>query len=43
LLERQQECEMFGHWLVDESDVCVKCNQEIDLENDGYMRIEIAK
>jgi len=34
---------MFGHWLVDDNDVCVKCDQEIDLENEGYVRIEIAK
>ena len=37
----RKECEMFGHWLLDDSDTCVKCNQELDLENDGYVRLEI--
>ncbi len=35
------ECETFGHWLVDDNDVCVKCDNKIDLENDGYVRLEI--
>ncbi len=37
------ECNLFGHWLVDDSDVCVKCNQELDLENDGYVRVTIGE
>jgi len=37
-----KECEMFGHWLVDDNDVCVKCEQELDSENDGYVRITIG-
>jgi len=35
-----KECEIFGHWLLD-NDVCVKCEKELDLENDGYVRIFI--
>jgi len=35
------ECDVFGHWLIDDNDVCVKCNQKIDIENEGYVRIEL--
>ena len=38
--EQSKECEMFGHWILD-NNICVKCNQEVDLENEGYVRIEI--
>lgn len=42
IIMKNEECNLFGHWLVDDSDVCVKCNNKIDLENDSYERIEIV-
>jgi len=38
-----EECYVFGHWLIDDNDTCVKCKQEIDLENDSYVRITFTR
>ena len=37
------DCDLFGHWVVNDNFDCVKCGKSLDPDNDSYVIISIKQ